>query len=199
MGEALVTCTRLRRARPVQVVLVHGLFSNAAFWLPHLDRLEDFQLTLLGIDYQAVLDGGVALDALAREAERLVGPAPAHLVGHSFGTLVGLHFTRQWRSRTFICPTFAAASIDGGAFCAAIGARIGIDPAAAAPQVAQAIARKAGPLPAPRWSDADLVCLPDDDPYFEYVPPPGVAFQRYRGGHFDVSAPMAALALRLGA
>lgn len=193
----LVTCTRLRRERPVQVVLVHGLFSNAAFWLPHLEQLGDFQLTLLGIDYAAVLSGGVALDVLARQAERLVGPAPAHLVAHSFGAIVGLHFTRQWRSRTLLCPTFAAASIDGAGFCAAIAARIGIDPAAAAPLVAQAIARKAAPLPAPRWRAPDLVCLPVDDPYFDYAPPPGVACRRYRGGHFDLGAPMAGLARRL--
>lgn len=202
---ALVELTRLRRGLPVQAVLVHGLFSNAAFWLPGLARLQDVGLALVSIDYAAVLDSGLPLDALARQVDTLVGPGPAHLVTHSFGGVAGLHLghtfghtlARPWLSRTFICPTFAAATIDSEAFGAAIAQRTGIDAGSAKPLIAQAIARKAGALPDPRWSAADLVCLPDDDPYFAYAAPPGVACQRYAGGHFDIDAPLAALAARL--
>lgn len=199
MVGVTVKLTRLRRRHRVQIVLVHGLFSNAGFWLPYLEQLGAFAVSLPGIDYEAVLRGGMPLEALARDIESLLGPEPAHLVCHSFGCVTGLAFTRPWLSRTFICPTFAASRFDDHAFSADIAARTGVEPELASLLVEQAIARKSSILPDPGWRIRDLVCLPEDDPYFDYTAPAHrVACLRYRGGHFDVAAPMCELVDRIG-
>ncbi len=199
MSAGLVCVTRLRPQREVQVVLVHGLFANRAFWLPELQRLEAFQLTLVGIDYARLLEQDVPLDEVAGQVRERIGPAPAHLVCHSFGCWIGAELAHPFRSRAFICPTFMATAIDPAAFCAAIGARIGIDPAAAAPLVTRAIGYKASVRQAPVLLPADELYLPEDDPFFRYGAAPGSAgsVSRYRGGHFDVAAPVAAIAQRL--
>lgn len=199
MSAGLVTVTRLRRRQAVQVVLVHGLFSNSAFWLPELGRLERFQVTLLGIDYARMLEQGMPLDEAAREAEMLIGPGPAHLVCHSFGCWLGARMELPLLSRAFICPTFAATAFDAQAFCAVVGARLGIDPAAAAPLVERAVGHKAKVEPPPRVRPQDELYLPEDDPFFTYAAPAGATVSCYRGGHFDVAAPMAAIARRLDA
>lgn len=196
-SSARTTVTRLRRGLPVQLVLVHGLFSNAAFWLPHLERFQAFQLTLLGIDHDAILNREVELETIAREAEALIAPGPAHLVCHSFGSVPGLELRRSWLSRTFIGPTFAATSVDSAAFCASVAQRTGTDVHSAALLVERAVAHKTRALLNARWTERDLICVPDDDPYFAYVTPPGVDRLHYAGGHFDVGAPMATLAARL--
>lgn len=199
MNEGLVSVTRLRRRQAVQVVLVHGLFSNSAFWLPELGRLERFQVTLLGIDYARLLEQGIALEEAARQAEALIGAAPAHLVCHSFGCWLGSGIALPLLSRAYICPTFAATAFDADAFCAAVGARLGIDPASAAPLVERAVGHKAKVEPPPRVTPQDELYLPEDDPFFTYAAPPDATVSYYRGGHFDVAEPMAAIARRLDA
>lgn len=197
MSTGLVTVTRLRRREAVQVVLVHGLFSNSAFWLPELGRLARFQLTLLGIDYARMLEQGVPLEEAAGQAEALIGPAPAHLVCHSFGCWLGSRIMLPLLSRAYICPTFAATAFDADAFCAAVGTRLGIDPASAAPLVERAVGHKARVEPPPRVRPQDELYLPEDDPFFSYAAPAGASAFYYRGGHFDVAEPMAAIARRL--
>lgn len=199
MSRGLVSATRLRPKGPVQVVLLHGLFANQAFWLPELTRLSAFQLTLVGIDYARMLEQDVPLAEVAGQVAALLGPAPAHLVCHSFGCWVGARLAHPFRSRAYICPTFAARVADADGFSTAVGKRLGIDPAGAAPLVARAIGYKAGLIEPPSPGPLDRLYLPEDDPFFRYEAPPGAAVTRYRGGHFDVAAPMAQVAQRLAA
>lgn len=199
MDGPIVTVTRLRRHLPVHVVLLHGLFANAGYWLPYLEQLQSFRVSLLGIDYEGVLDSGMPLSTLAQEAELLVGDGAAHLACHSFGCIVAPYFSRPWLSRTFLCPTFAALSIDRAAFCAAISERLDTAPGAVSPLLERALERKRQCLPEITWAASDIVCLPADDPYFSYAEPAAnTACQRYRGGHWDVSTPVADMARRLG-
>lgn len=197
MSGRLVGVTRLRRRQPVQVVLVHGLFSNSAFWLSQLGRLDGFQVAMLDIDYVRVLEEGVPLDEVARQAQDLIGPAPAHLVCHSFGGWLGARIALPFLSRAFICPTFAADAVDADAFGAEIAARLGVEHGQVRPLVARAAAYKALVDPPPRVTPQDELYLPVDDPFFSFAAPSGASVTSYRGGHFDVSAPMAAIEGRL--
>jgi pimeloyl-ACP methyl ester carboxylesterase len=198
----MISVRTLRRTAPVQVVLLHGLFSNGAFWIPWLEHFGAYQLTLVGIDYAVLLQGGTTLEELAARVDALVDDKPAHLVAHSFGCWPGAASRRAWLSRSFICPTFAATGFDAPGFCAEVARRVGADTpedmAAVAAQVEQAIGYKARHLDALRLKPSDAFYLPPDDAYFSYAEKmdEGVT-HACRGGHFDASQALAAIAARL--
>jgi len=65
--------------------------------------------------------------------------------------------------------------------------------------VERAVGHKAKIEPPPRVTARDELYLPEDDPFFTYAAPPDARASWYRGGHFDVAEPMAAIARRLDA
>jgi len=83
------------------VVMMHGLCANLAFWylsvMPALAR--DFRVTvydLRGHGYSSMPRYGYTSHDLAADLHALlahVGIEQAHMVGHSFGGAVGLHYT----------------------------------------------------------------------------------------------------------
>lgn len=86
--------------RGPDLVMIHGLFANLAFWyfsvLPALAR--DFRVTvydLRGHGYSDMPQYGYTSFDLAADLHTLldhVGIEQAHIVGHSFGGAVGLHY-----------------------------------------------------------------------------------------------------------
>jgi pimeloyl-ACP methyl ester carboxylesterase len=194
-ASGLVNARVLRRAAPVQVVLLHGLFCNGGFWLPWLDRFPGMQVTVASIDYGALFATGADLDVLGAEVDRIVGAKPAHLVAHSFGCWAGMFARRGFLSRSFVCPTFAADDVDPHAFGAEIARRTGGDGAAIALQVAQAIGVKERHADGLRWRAGDDVYLAHDDPYFRYTGGGiGGRVHACAGGHFGIGEAVTAIA-----
>lgn len=192
----------LRRQLPQQVVLVHGLFSNGAYWIPWLEHFSRFQITLVGIDYAALLELGMPLEEAAARVDALVGDKPGHLVAHSFGCWPGVASTRDYLSRSFICPTFAATGFDTLGFCDEVARRIGAETpearAGVARQIDQAVNYKARHMDGLRLRATDSFYLPTDDPFFRYAERMEQGESHAcEGGHFDVSGPLAAIAARL--
>lgn len=192
----------LRRQLPQQVVLVHGLFCNGAFWIPWLEHFGRFQITLVGLDYAALLDAGTPLAEIVARVDALVGDKPAHLIAHSFGCWPGAASTREYLSRAFICPTFAATGFDTRGFCDEVARRVGADTpqatAAIARLVDQAINYKAKHMDGLRLLPTDAFYLPSDDPYFGYAERMEQGqIHACEGGHFDASSALAAIAARL--
>lgn len=198
MSEPALGCQTLRKSKPTQVVLIHGLFSNGAFWVPYLTSLEDFQVTLLSVDYSVLLKSGESLAEVAARADALIGNKPAHLIAHSFGCWLGLYLKTPFLSRSFICPTFATREFDAGAFCADISTLTMTDAAELGVLVATAVDYKARHVRELRYNSSDHFLLPLDDPYFCYVPRlEEGATHYYRGGHFNVSEAVGLVAKRL--
>lgn len=91
----------------VDLVLIHGLFTNLAFWylsvLPLLAK--DFRVTaydLRGHGYSGMPRSGYTTAHMASELCALLdhlAVEQAHLVGHSFGGAVGLHYTTLYPDR----------------------------------------------------------------------------------------------------
>lgn len=89
------------------IVMIHGLFSNLAFWylsvLPVLSR--SFRVTvydLRGHGYTDMPPSGYRTHEMASDLLGLLDHLKieqAHLVGHSFGGAVGLHFTSRYPER----------------------------------------------------------------------------------------------------
>lgn len=84
--------------RGPDVVLVHGLATNQAFWHPTALRTfaDHFRVTVFdqrGHGYSDVPDSGYAVAEMAGDLNRLMdamGIAHAHIVGHSYGGAVAL-------------------------------------------------------------------------------------------------------------
>jgi pimeloyl-ACP methyl ester carboxylesterase len=85
--------------RGPDLVLVHGLGANMAFW--HLGLIQtlaqNFRVTLLdlrGHGYSQMPPGGYTPAQMAKDLQEFLGTlsiARAHVVGHSFGGEIGLH------------------------------------------------------------------------------------------------------------
>nr|WP_229521291.1 alpha/beta hydrolase [Massilia sp. IC2-477] len=185
----------LRRRAPAQVVLIHGLFTNSAFWLPYLERFADFHLTLVSVDYDALLRSSDAPGELAAKIDAHIGDKPAHLIAHSFGCWLAMYLQTSFLSRSFICPTFASQSFDRAAFCSQIGQLTTVDMASVSSLVDRAVAFKQTRSADLRYLPDDAFYLPEDDPFFRYVESLECGnTYAYRGGHFDLSWPLAAIA-----
>ncbi|MEM7199504.1 MAG: alpha/beta hydrolase [Planctomycetota bacterium] len=81
------------------LVLIHGLAANQAFWHPHLIRAlaDDFRVTLFdlrGHGYSSMPSSGYCTASLAQDLTVLLDHLEIerpHLVAHSFGGAVALH------------------------------------------------------------------------------------------------------------
>jgi len=89
-----------RRGQGPDVVMIHGVASNLALWLNIQRALaEEFRVTtydLRGHGYSDMPPSGYTSADMAADLNALLdylGIEQAHLVGHSFGGLVALHYT----------------------------------------------------------------------------------------------------------
>jgi pimeloyl-ACP methyl ester carboxylesterase len=110
MSTAVVNGVELHyisRGEGSDVVMIHGLGANIAFWymyiLPRLAReFRVLAYDLRGHGYSAMPASGYTSASLAADLLGLLdqlGLASVHLVGHSFGGAVALHFAVQHPER----------------------------------------------------------------------------------------------------
>lgn len=190
----------LRKAQPVQFVLLHGLFSNGAFWIPYLRHLDGFQLTLLSVDFAVILDEEGAFEETAERIDGIVREKPTHVITHSFGAWLGLRLRAPTLSRAFICPTFAALAFDAESFRAEIQARTAILGDDIATLVGHAMMYKREHADMLGLRQSDTAYLPDRDPYFRYQDRMAEGQTcLFRGGHFNVEAAVSMIAASLPA
>ena len=110
MPKALVNGTHLHYQQIGQgpdVVMIHGITGNLAIW--HLDiipvLMEEFRFTtydLRGHGYSEVPPTGYTTADLASDLNHLLdglGIKRAHIVGHSFGADIALHFAILYPER----------------------------------------------------------------------------------------------------
>ncbi|HNR12292.1 MAG TPA: alpha/beta hydrolase [Thermodesulfobacteriota bacterium] len=89
------------------VVLIHGLAANQAFWNPLLVNtlVERYRVTvydLRGHGYSSMPKSGYTSADMAEDLRLLldeIADGPIHAVGHSFGGLVALHYALQHPQR----------------------------------------------------------------------------------------------------
>ncbi len=95
-----------RGVRPLPLVLLHGMGSTAAVWLPQLEHFGRTRYTLAwtmpGYGASPPLEGGLSWDALADALAALCDAHALpriHLLGHSIGGMVAQAFARRHRER----------------------------------------------------------------------------------------------------
>ena len=81
------------------VVLIHGLAANLAFWYPIASQLSDryraIAYDLRGHGKSSMPVSGYAVADMMQDLDGLlehIGGGRTHLVGHSFGARIGLHY-----------------------------------------------------------------------------------------------------------
>lgn len=84
----LVRVRALNKGRPKSIMLIHGLFANEGFWLPYLDKLREFRLILVGINFDSAEVNTVTntLDNICRE--EAIDVVVAHSLGCAIARLL---------------------------------------------------------------------------------------------------------------
>jgi len=191
----MITHQVLNRARPRTLLLVHGLYTTAGYWLPYLAALRQFRLLLLNIDYagiDALPDYVAAVEAIIADT---AGGQVDGIIAHSLGCLIAHQLPASRRRISYeICPVYCARPLRVEQFIAELGERSGAPAADSLQHRLTAIGRTlsaAGSAP-----DATAIqYLPDADHYFSYR---GQATARhFAGDHFDITTAISAIVAEL--
>ena len=86
-------------AKPSTIIVVHGLYANAAHVRPVKDRLTAAGFTCFALDIQPN-DGSISIESQAEQLasyidQNVPANAPLQLVGHSMGGLVALQYLQD--------------------------------------------------------------------------------------------------------
>lgn len=189
----MFTSQVLQKNKPQTVVLLHGLFASAGFWLPALRCLPNHRIVLLNIDYSRYFG---AADGLAALGEFLRHPTlglddNVHIIGHSFGSVLVASLVLPAAKRYHLCPIFLGEHADVPAFAAEVNART---PKFAAAQL-DTLTQLELALRLAQDVDSGVVgtrgdyfLIPDADLFFRYgLVPAGANRLVYRGDHFEVA------------
>jgi hypothetical protein len=65
----MICSTVVNKFKPRTLLLVHGLFTSAGYWLPYLQSLKEYRLLVPDIDYRGIRD----VDAYLERIGELIG------------------------------------------------------------------------------------------------------------------------------
>jgi hypothetical protein len=192
----MFNCQILQKEKLQTVLLLHGLYATAGFWLPVLRCFPRHRIVLLNINYDKFLSATDGLTQLSEFMRRpyLLPNDNVHVIGHSFGSFLSASLNLPALRRYHLCPVFHAQHADLLSLQAEVGIRLG----AAAPVSHLVLLQMERALLMSQTVDSEIIAsrgdcflIPDADPFFCYRPlPSGADCFRYRGGHFDVAEPL---------
>lgn len=195
----MFNCQILQKEKPQTVLLLHGLFATAGFWLPVLRCFPEHRIVLLNIEYDKFLCVSDAMTQLSEFLHRsILSPnEKVHVIGHSFGSFLSASLVLSAVQRYHLCPVFLAEHADLVGLQIEVTSRLG----AAAPESHLLISQIDSASRLAQTVDiktiaarGDCFLIPDADPFFCYGPVPNRAIWfGYRGGHFDVAEPLQSL------
>ena len=175
------------------VLMLHGLFSSAGFWLPVLHCFPRYRIILLTIDYERFFNspnGFVELDEYVQGLTVKFGGCDV-ILGHSLGSVLSARLNSPVERRYHLCPIFAVDNYDLNGLHLDIVDRIG----KFSPPISNVISLLRRGLQVAKsvniqfvLSRNDCFLVPDSDAYFCYMNPlSGANYLSYRGGHFDLN------------
>lgn len=185
---------KLQNNNKETIVFLHGLHTNAGFWLPALANFKGFRIILININYEIFFsssDPFADFDNYLIRNEDVYGSKHI-LIGHSFGAVLAAKSLLHFRRRIYVAPVFSATPKDINAFGLEVAQRLGCDSTAASciekSKRALSIAQQVdvGEL----MMRGDIFMLPDADKYFDYHRlPSGPSVVSYAGDHFQINIP----------
>ncbi len=179
--------TVLNKNKKSVVVLIHGLFTNSAFWVNYLDMLNEYKIVLLDIRYNYIEDLKVICESIDQILEDLISQERYNIITHSYGSVL-LCGMRSMLNREYfeICPYLISKCIDENKLrniCVVNKIRLSESQFNILRIKNDAKARFL--QNSSQFKKTSTVLLPKDDDVFSYKKN-GIFFT-YAGNHFEIS------------
>ncbi len=196
----MIRATVVNKSKPRTLLLVHGLFASAGYWLPYLQILRGYRLLVADIDYRGIRDIDPYLQAMSGIIAAQAGGRVDGVISHSLGCLLAGHLPEDVRGASFeVCPVYCAERLGQDDFVGEIARKTG--PALSLDAIRSQLAEVDGALaahgPRAQAQGPRAVYLPDADRYFSYRAGPGA--RRFSGDHFEIAEAVADIDSRLAA
>lgn len=183
----MIGYTVLNKSKDRSLLLIHGLFASAGYWLPYLPRLRDHRLIIVNVDYSCVEDVNRYVTRVVQIIEIESGGVVDAVISHSLGTFLASQLPYSIRRKSFeICPVHSAKRKNTINFIGEIKRKVGSSITDSQVQeqldmVDRAMACNKTNLDS---SSSASMYIPDSDPYFVYSNKE--PFFVFKGGHFDI-------------
>lgn len=116
----------INKSKEKSVLLIHGLYANAGFWLPYLSELKKFRVIILSIDYISFLNNNCKYKLIENLLEdmKLENNLKA-IISHSLGTIVSQNIiTSKSTLKIEICPVYFSNRINNELFIDHLNSKI---------------------------------------------------------------------------
>jgi pimeloyl-ACP methyl ester carboxylesterase len=184
----MIKFTILNKSKLKTLLLVHGLFTSAGYWLPYLQTLKNYRLIILDIDYRTLRDIDQYVSRITGIIEEVAGGGVEAVISHSLGTLIASRLSSDLRQASFeICPVYSATRRNPDDFVGEIEHKIKFSMSIQEirdflADVDCVLASHSTPAQATKGR---LIYLPDMDRYFSYDT--SQKFMEFRGDHFNIA------------
>ena len=107
VGEYINVFT-FNKTRKKTLILIHGLFGNAGFWLPFLKSFDDFKVIIFDINYpKLLLENLEQINFISFLSLLLKDEKDIFIISHSMGTVLAKYFPIKKIKISFeICPIY---------------------------------------------------------------------------------------------
>lgn len=184
----MIRATVVNKSRPRTLLLVHGLFTSAGYWLPYLQSLKDYRLVIPDIDYRGIRDIDAYVARLCAIVNEQGGGKVDGVVSHSLGCLLASHLPEDLRAASFeVCPVYSATRREQDEFVGEIGRKTGsaMSPGEIRTLLAEVDGAIAAHRPRAQAAGDRAIYLPDADRYFSYRAAPDARW--FSGDHFEIA------------
>lgn len=94
------------KSKSKTIILIHGAYGTAGYWLPYLKLFDNFKIIVLNMDYSAILNTSKDLNLTKKLLNKYVNEQNLiAVISHSLGTIFSNFLTSQNQSLNFnLCP-----------------------------------------------------------------------------------------------
>lgn len=183
----MIGYTVLNKSKAQTLLLIHGLFASAGYWLPYLSGLRDHRLIIVNVDYSCVEDVNRYVTSIVQIIEIESKGVVDAVISHSLGTFLASLLPYSVRHKSFeICPVHSAKRKNTINFIGEIKRKVGSSITDIQIQEQLAMVDRAMACNKTYLDSSSNVSMyiPDSDPYFDYWNKE--PFFIFKGGHFDI-------------
>jgi pimeloyl-ACP methyl ester carboxylesterase len=196
----MIRSTVVNKSKPRTLLLVHGLFASAGYWLPYLQSLKEYRLLIPDIDYRGIRDIDAYVDRIGGLIAEQAGGRVDGVIAHSLGCLLANQLPDEARGASFeVCPVYCAVRREQDEFVGEIERKTAStmsqeDIRALLAEVDGAIATF---RPRAQAGKQCAIYLPDADRYFSYRV--CLDARWFSGDHFEIAKAVADIGSELAA
>jgi pimeloyl-ACP methyl ester carboxylesterase len=196
----MIRLTVVNKSKQRTLLLVHGLFTSAGYWLPYLKSLKEYRLLVPDIDYRGIRDVDAYLERIDEIIGEQAGGKVDAVIAHSLGCLLASLLPQEARGASFeVCPVYLAARREQDEFVGEIERKT--RPARSQDDIRALLAEVDGAIHAHRLRaqvrKARAIYLPDADRYFSYQASPDARW--FSGNHFEITEAVTDIGSKLAA